>query len=266
MASYNISDSRTSVTRIYLNASGQVCYHSGGTTERLAGSTGHFSSLHRDSEDKYVAIAKNGDKTVFYITPDGVNVNSDYSRFTKGSKSKSSFSKPSLDGAGTLGKKLAMFALKVAVNSTGTPNTSQGGGVPTKRIPPKPKSARPKAVSADSASSASTSGSKKKLLSEKKSASISKARPKAAATRAQIKAAPAGSKGSAVFKGKPTAKKRSSAIASKKAKAVSSKSSSISSKSTSSKSSSISSKKTSSKKSSSSKKMGGGMLSMKKRR
>ena len=116
----------------------------------------------------------------------------------------------------TFGQKLACLAIASAVDGGDAKGKKNAALTRTNRVLPKPKSVRPAAANA-----APAAGEKKSLLSGKKSESIAKARPKAAASRGNVlkvvKSSGSKVKGTTIFgKSKPVAKKsavtKSSAI------------------------------------------------------
>lgn len=117
--SYKISDSRTKVSRILeekYNTTGtggfHIRYQIGLNSTTHSPTTALFKegSLTKIEVDKYKATEINGTVRYFYVTPEGVNVDSAYRRFTgltsslsssKSSNSKQKFSKPKRKGGGS---------------------------------------------------------------------------------------------------------------------------------------------------------------------
>ena len=111
----------------------------------------------------------------------------------------------------TFGQKLACLAIASAVDGGDAKGKKNAALTRTNRVLPKPKSVRPAAANA-----APAAGEKKSLLSGKKSESIAKARPKAAASRGNVlnvvKSSGSKVKGTTIFgKSKPVAKKSAAA-------------------------------------------------------
>lgn len=102
--SYKINDARTKVSRILeeeykTTGTGgyQVCYQIGANSAKHTPTTALFKegSLTQIDVDKYKATEINGTVRYFYVTPECVNVDSAYRRFTESSSSKSSSSSSS---------------------------------------------------------------------------------------------------------------------------------------------------------------------------
>ena len=102
--SYKINDARTKVSRILeeeykTTGTGgyQVCYQIGANSAKHTPTTALFKegTLTQIDVDKYKATEINGTVRYFYVTPECVNVDSAYRRFTESSSSKSSSSSSS---------------------------------------------------------------------------------------------------------------------------------------------------------------------------